>query len=199
MNLVSFPEAEFFLEIVVDSITPWLAGIIKNQKDKKILDIGTGAGIPGIPLAIVLDRISFHLLDSKKKKIDFVHQVKQELKLSNVETHCERVEVFALKNLRSFDMVVSRAVGEIVVLLEYAAPLLKLGGKLILYKGEKTVEELEKARKAIDLLGFNEPDIFKYELNEQKRRTLLVFSKIFETPEGFPRKPGMATKKPLVK
>lgn len=150
-------------------------------------------------MAIVLDKLSFHLIDSKKKKIDFVYQVKQELELSNVEVHCERVETFALKNLKSFDMIVSRAVGETVILLEYAAPLLKLGGKLILYKGEKFYEELEKAKKAIDLLGFNEPGIFEYELDGKKRRALLVFSKISETPKKFPRKPGMATKKPLLK
>jgi len=197
INLTSFDEDEFFLEVVVDSLVPWYIGIMKNFEKVKVLDIGTGAGIPGIPLAIVLEKVHFSLIDSKKKKIDFVKYAKKMLNLENVTTYCERVESFALKNLKAFDTVISRAVGEVVILLEYAAPLLKIGGNLILFKGQKIEKELEKSRKITDLLGFSMPNVIIYKLNEDKERNLVVFEKVSETPERFPRKPGMAVKRPL--
>jgi len=198
VNLVSFDESEFLLEVAVDSLIPWYIGTINDSKELKVIDIGTGAGIPGIPLAMVLKNSYFHLVDSKRKKADFVDLVIKSLELENVSMHCKRIEEFSLSNLETFDLAVSRAVGETAVLLEYAGPILKINAKLVLYKGSEVEKELSRAKKAIEIMGFSEPEIIQYNLEGKKNRTLLVFRKIKKTSEKFPRKPGMATKKPLI-
>lgn len=198
VNLVSFNEDEFFLESVVDSLIPWYVSIVDNSEKLKVVDIGTGAGIPGIPLAIILRDSYFYLVDSKRKKIDFITSVVKNLGLENVSVYCGRIEEFSISNFENFDLAVSRAVGEIAILLEYAAPILKIEGKLILYKGNEIEEELFRAKKAINVLGFSEPKVIQYNLERKKDRTLLIFKKLKKTPEKFPRKPGKATKKPLI-
>ncbi len=170
-----------------------------NQK-VKVIDVGTGAGFPGLALKIAYPNLQVTLLDSLNKRINFLNEVISKLGLTDVETVHGRAEDFAKpdKFREKFDLCVSRAVANMSTLSEYCLPFVRVGGEFISYKSEKTEEELSKAKKAISLLGgkFERSEEF-YLPDSDIYRNLVVIKKIKETPKKFPRKAGLPSKEPL--
>ena len=170
------------------------------EKDMSIVDIGTGAGFPGIPLAIMNDRCKFVLVDSLNKRINFLNDVKEKLGLKNVEAIHSRAEEFGQNKLyrEKFDFAVSRAVANLSVLAEYLLPAVKVCGKVICMKGSQIEEELNEAGFALKELG----GIVK--LREEfclpgtdMKRNVIVIEKVRNTPKKYPRKSGTPAKQPL--
>ena len=165
-----------------------------------LIDVGTGAGFPGLALKIAYPNLQVTLLDSLNKRINFLNEVITQLGLTGVETIHGRAEDFAKPDkLRGkFDLCVSRAVANMSTLSEYCLPFVKVGGEFISYKSEKISEELETATKAISILGgkfdrsteFNLPDSDIY-------RNLVVIKKVKESPKKYPRKAGLPSKEPI--
>lgn len=165
----------------------------------KVCDIGTGAGFPGIPLAIAKPELDVTLVDSLAKRVDFLTVVNQELGL-NVVTRHARVEDFGrTADIRgTFDTVVSRAVASLPVLSEYALPLLRLEGVFCAYKGMHAFEEIRASEKALELLGGRYEQMLALDLGSlAEHRAVVVIRKVKETPSKFPRKAGEPERKPL--
>lgn len=177
-----------------------LVKVVDLNKNISIMDIGTGAGFPGIPLKIIYPNLKITLLDSLNKRVKFLNVVIEELKLKNINALHGRAEDFAKPNLlrEEYDLCVSRAVANLSTLSEYCLPYVKVGGKFISYKAEKLNEEIDVAKHAIYLLGGK---IIKQESfylpNTDIYRNLLVIDKINHTAKKFPRKAGLAAKEPL--
>ncbi len=165
----------------------------------KIVDIGSGAGFPGLILAINEPASDFFLIESDKKKSAFLKMVVDELGLGNVNIINDRAEIVGReKSYRtSFDLVVCRAVASVSILLEYGAPLLKVGGRMILWKGTSYREDLSKADKALKLLNMQTNTIFAYTLAEERNRVLIEIVKRGVTSDIYPRKNGVPSKHPL--
>ncbi|WP_047266123.1 16S rRNA (guanine(527)-N(7))-methyltransferase RsmG [Marinitoga sp. 1155] len=197
VNLTAIKDFEIaFKSLILDSLYPFIK-FVKLKDNYKFLDIGTGGGIPGIPLSIMYPKINFTLLDSIEKKIKGVKFFINELDLENVNAISERVEIFSKNNLSSFDYITAKAVSRSDVLLEYAAPLLKTDGLLFLYKGPTYISEERKYLiKAAEKIYFDIVEEHYYRLFE-KDRVFIILKKTGETPSIFPRKIGMALKKPL--
>ena len=187
---------DIILKHYVDSLT-----INKYIKDKEnIIDIGTGAGFPGIPLKILNPNNDFILVDSLNKRINFLEKVKEELKLENIKLIHSRVEDLARnKEYReNIDISVSRAVANLSTLLEYMLPFVKLNGICICMKGPNINEEVEKAHKAIQELGGEITKIEKIYLPSTNiERNILIIKKIKNTPKKYPRKAGTPSKQPI--
>lgn len=169
-------------------------------KDKKLIDVGTGAGFPGLALKIAYPNLQVTLLDSLNKRIQFLDAVIDRLKLQGVETIHGRAEDFAKPNqLREqFDLCVSRAVANLSTLSEYCLPFVKMGGQFISYKSERSSEEMEAAGKAISILGGRVAKQVEFYLPDSDiYRNLFVIDKIQETPKKFPRKAGLPGKEPI--
>ncbi len=166
----------------------------------KVLDIGTGAGFPGLPIAFAHPTWSLTLLDSTRKKINFLNQVRDELSLQQVQTLCDRVEALG-QNLRyraTYDLALIRAVSAASVCAEYALPLVKVGGLAILYRGHWHTEETAALAPILEQLGatLETVDTFLTPLTGGER-TCLYLRKTAPTPPQFPREIGMPTQKPL--
>ena len=197
INLTAITDSqEIILKHFIDSIT-----ILKEINDnEKIVDVGTGAGFPGIPLSIMNETLDITLVDSLNKRLLFLEQVIKELDLKNVKTIHARAEEFGQnsKYRESFDVAVSRAVANMSTLSEYLIPLVKLDGRCIYMKGSNIDEEINESKKAIDILGGIIYNIYKFDLpNSDINRTLIVINKKNRTPKGYPRKPGTPAKLPL--
>lgn len=197
INLTAITDPkEIILKHFIDSLT-----ILKYiKKGAKVIDVGTGAGFPGIPLKILRDDINLTLLDSLNKRINFLKLVIDELKLKNVDTiHGRAEEIGKNKRYReSFDISFSRAVANLSTLSEYLIPLVKIGGISISMKGSEIKEEIEKSKKAITLLGGNINKIDFFELPQSDiKRNLIIIEKERSTPAKFPRKPGLPAKEPI--
>ncbi len=165
---------------------------------KSVCDIGSGAGFPGLALAIAMENTQFTLLDSLNKRVMFLNRVIDELRLENVVARQIRVEdAGRQKEYReSFDVVIARAVARCAVLYEYALPLVKVGGRLIAYKGENALLEANKARNALKILGGDEFKVVKANVPD-RNHTLLIAKKTKPTHSKYPRKAGTPTKLPL--
>lgn len=197
INLTSLGrEEDIIVKHFLDSLSCLLSGKIENGQE--ILDIGTGAGFPGIPIKIVKPGIKLTLLDSSKKRIDFLLQLTKALGLE-VKLVPLRSEEFARSDGRDlFDVVLARAVSTTPVLLEYALPLLKEGGYLIAQKGPKIAEELDRVREASVLLGGTIEEVKEVKVPFlPERRFLVLARKVAETPAKYPRKAGIPAKRPL--
>lgn len=198
MNLTAITEPEeVILKHFIDSIT------IKQYMDKAetVLDIGTGAGFPGIPLKILGKNKEFTLLDSLNKRIIFLQTVIDELKLSNIQAIHGRAEEFIKQKNKSegYDIVVSRAVARLNVLLEYMLPFVKIGGKCICMKAFDIEEELNAAKKAIEILGGQIEKIDTITLpNSDIQRKIIIIKKVKNTPSKYPRKAGTPAKEPII-
>jgi 16S rRNA (guanine527-N7)-methyltransferase len=170
------------------------------QKAKKILDIGSGAGFPGIPLAIAYPDKEFFLVDSLRKRVDFINQAVDMLKLDNVIAIHDRAETFSREESfrETFDFVTARAVAEMAILSEYCLPATAIGGHFVSMKLTDSDDELEKATSAIEILGGKIVDSFRYQLPDDKEYELIVIEKVFNTPDKYPRRPGMPKKRPLL-
>lgn len=188
-------EDEIILKHFIDSLT-----IQKYIKDcKNMIDIGTGAGFPGIPIAIINDQINITLLDSLNKRINFLNDVIQELKLDNVVAiHGRAEDIAKLKTYREkYDVVTSRAVAQLNILLEYMLPFNKLNGKTISMKGSN-IEEIKDATNALNELGGKIEKIENIVLpNTNIQRNIIIVEKIKETSKKYPRKAGIPKKEPL--
>lgn len=167
----------------------------------KVIDVGTGAGLPGIPLSIIKENNEFILADSLNKRINFLEIVRKEIGINNVNLIHGRAEELARNQQyrQQYDIVVSRAVARLNILLEYMIPFLKIGGTCICMKAANCEEEISEANKAIELLGGKIEFIDKTTLpNTEILRNNIIIKKIKETPNKYPRKPGTPVKEPIV-
>ncbi len=205
MNLTAITEFDEVCKLhFVDSISGCKAFDFKSR-EYSVADIGTGAGFPSIPLKIIFPKLHFTLIDSLNKRLKFLDEVINKLKLNNegsINTLHGRAEDFCQgKNgdLReSFDVVVSRAVANMSTLSEYCLPYVKVGGVFVAYKGDKAQKELEDAKGAIHLLGGKLISSEEFLLpNSDIHRTICVIEKKEKTSYKYPRKAGMPSKQPL--
>ena len=199
MNLTAITDYdEVMKKHFVDSLS--LIKTYDVTKKVKVIDVGTGAGFPGLALKIAYPNLQVTLLDSLNKRINFLNEVISQLGLTGVETVHGRAEDFAKPDkLRGkFDLCVSRAVANLSTLSEYCLPFVKVGGEFISYKSEKIVEEMSAAKNAIGILGgrFDRSEEF-YLPESEIYRNLVVIRKIKETPKKFPRKAGLPSKEPI--
>lgn len=167
----------------------------------KVLDLGSGAGFPGLPLKIANPHLNMTLLDSQKKRIAFLNHIIDHLELQGAKAIHGRAEDTAkIEGQREcFDFVLSRAVAKLPVLLEYALPFVKIGGFFVAYKGPEVEEELAEAKRALQEFGGKHWDTLEAELPQHGgRRKLLIIRKVYFTPVIYPRKAGMPEKKPII-
>lgn len=199
MNLTAITDFdEVCKKHFVDSVS--LIKAMDLTKEMSVIDIGTGAGFPGIPLKIVFPNLKITLLDSLNKRIKFLDTVIEELALANINTLHGRAEDFAKpgKLRETYDLCVSRAVANLSTLSEYCLPYVKVGGFFVSYKSEKIEEESEAAKKAISILGGKVKDQVAFHLPDSDiYRNLYMIEKVKETNKKYPRKAGFPSKEPL--
>lgn len=166
---------------------------------KTLVDIGSGAGFPGLILAISRPDCEVTLVESDRKKAQFLSQVVDELQLSNVVVAVERAEVLGHnESFRGhFQLCTSRAVAAVNVLLELALPLLRVRGQALFWKGRNFQQEIKEAQKALEIMGGTVTGEHHYTLTQERDRVLLVIEKTLDTPARYPRRPGIPAKRPL--
>jgi len=201
MNLTAITEMdEVITKHFVDSLS--IVKVLDGLADQKLsmIDVGTGAGFPGIPLKIVFPDIEITLLDSLNKRVKFLNQVIDDLDLANIQAIHGRAEDIGSNNhyREMFDLCVSRAVANISTLSEYCLPLVKVGGVFISYKSGKIAEELETGKHAIFLLGGRLRDTHLFHLpGNELERSMVIIDKKEKTGKKYPRKAGLPSKEPL--
>ncbi|MBR4083337.1 MAG: 16S rRNA (guanine(527)-N(7))-methyltransferase RsmG [Lachnospiraceae bacterium] len=200
MNLTAITEYdEVMKKHFVDSLS--LIKAFDVSKNSTVIDVGTGAGFPGLALKIAFPNLRVTLLDSLNKRIIFLNEVINELGLTDIEAIHGRAEDFAKpgKLREKFDLCVSRAVANLSTLSEYCLPYVKVGGEFISYKSEKMEEEMKIAKNAIKLLGGEFQRCEEFYLPESDiYRNLVVIKKVNLTAKKYPRKAGLPSKEPLV-
>lgn len=188
-------EEDVYVKHFLDSL--YLCKGYNFSKETTFCDIGAGAGFPSIPIKIVFPHIDLTIVDSLGKRIAFLNELSQELKLENVHFIHERAEVFAQANIQKFDVVSARAVGHLRMILEMGVPMLKTRGHFIAMKSHKIYEELEESKYAIDVLKLKRSQMVEYQLpNNQDMRYIIVFEKEKHVT-GYPRSFVNMKKKPL--
>lgn len=200
INLTAITEEEeVYLKHFYDSVT--LANYVDfTKKGLKLCDVGSGAGFPSIPLKILFPEIEISIVDSLKKRINFLELLVNELGLENVHLHHARAEDFGqTKAFRNgFDVVTARAVANLSVLAEFCLPITKIGGTFAAMKGAKASEELNASKKAIKTLGGKTNKVESFELPEDAgERNIILIKKEKKTPNKYPRKAGTPNKNPL--
>ena len=169
------------------------------QGKESIIDIGTGGGFPGIPLKILNKNTKFTLIDSVNKKLNVIRDLSEKIKLENLEIIHTRAEDLASKKeyREMFDVATTRAVSNLSTILEYMLPFVKVGGLAICMKGPNYKEELEEAKKAIEILGGKFEHIETFNLEGEMERNVLVIKKVKNTPNKFPRGQGKPLREPI--
>jgi len=197
MNLTGITEVgEVYAKHFFDSLEPFLD--LDMESVKSFCDVGTGAGFPGMPLAIAYPHIRFDLIDSLGKRIDFINHCVEVLGMTNVKGWHVRAEDFAVDKRESYDIVTSRAVARLNMLAELCAPLVALGGQFITLKGPAGHEELKEAGKGPERLGLVYKDVSESTIEAVGARINLYFEKVEKTPKKYPRPFGQIKKSPLV-
>lgn len=203
MNLTAITEFdEVITKHFLDSVSLIKAVPDLSLRSEKIIDVGTGAGFPGIPLKITFPDLKITLLDSLNKRVQFLNEVIKVLELSDITAIHGRAEDYAKpeKLRESFDICVSRAVANLSTLSEYCLPFVKNGGYFISYKSEKITEEFNNAKEAIRVLGGKYENQIEFILPDSDiYRNLFIIRKINNTPVKFPRKAGIPSKEPIKK
>ncbi len=200
MNLTAITELE---EVVtkhfVDSLS--LIRVIPQIRNTSfsLIDVGTGAGFPGVPLKIAFPKLKITLLDSLNKRVNFLNETISQLELEEINTIHGRAEDFGRDDVsrETFDLCVSRAVANLSTLSEYCMPLVKIGGYFVPYKSEKLEEELKNGKKAVKLLGGQIEDTVHFQLPNADERILVKIKKTEKTSKKYPRKAGVPSKEPL--
>jgi len=171
---------------------------VADFRGKRVVDVGTGAGFPGVPLRILCPDVRMTLLDSTGKRIDFLRETCDQLGLTGVDCVHERAEEFAAEQRERFDLAVSRAVAALPVLCELCLPLVKVGGQFLAMKSARSDEELEGAMDAITTLGGRLADVVDYPIpGSDVTHRVIVIDKTDRTPKQYPRQYGQIKKKPL--
>jgi len=196
INLTSITDGrEIIVKHFLDSILPLSVFPIKEQL---VLDIGAGAGFPGIPIKILRPAITLTLIESVKKKVKFLERIIKVLDLKNSVALCGRAEDLASENRGKYDIVLSRAVAPLNILLEYSLPFVRVGGVALALKGPGVHDEITSSENALSVLGGAIEDVKKVKLPLMDAvRTVVIVKKHSETPAKYPRRAGTAKKKPL--
>ena len=199
MNLTGITEFDEFIDKhYIDSLS--IVNAVDMTRVNSIIDVGTGAGFPGIPLKIAFPHLKITLLDSLNKRIKFLNEVIEALGLEKITAIHGRAEDFAKQKeyREQFDYVVSRAVANLTVLSEYCLPYVKEDGYFLPYKSGDIKEEAANSKKAVKILGGSIEDIISFEIPDtDMARTILKIHKTKATPKRFPRKAGLPTKEPI--
>jgi 16S rRNA (guanine527-N7)-methyltransferase len=198
-NLTSITDPEQIrIKHFLDSLSCWMA--MKDGPPGKLVDVGTGAGFPGIPLKIIHPEIHLSLVEATGKKAGFLLHLVQFLRLEGVHVATNRAEEFGqiAAHREAFDWAVARAVAPMAVLAEYLLPLVKIGGYALAQKGKDAANEVEAAKVAIKKLGGELKEVKKVDIpGMEEERFLIVIRKVSPTPETYPRRPGIPSKRPL--
>ncbi len=199
MNLTGIEEEkEVFIKHFLDSISAVQNGYIKDGIS--LIDVGTGAGFPGLPLKICLKDIKLTLLDSLNKRINFLQEVSNAVNLEDVEFIHGRAEDFGKNSeyREKYDVATARAVAGLPILMEFCVPFVKVGGYFVCLKGPNANLELEESKVAMEVLGVEFVEKIDIELpSEELKHNILVFKKVRNTPEKYPRKAGKPAKSPI--
>ena len=200
INLTSITKDEEIIEKhFIDSLSILkIVGMELLAGEKKMVDIGAGAGFPGIPIKLIFPNVQLTLVDSVQKKVRFLEGLCRELSLSNTTCVAGRAETLGqdARFREQFDIAVARAVSKISVLAEYLLPFTCVGGSVVIYKGGEPEDELQQSKKAIALLGGSLEKVEKFSIGANSR-SLILIKKTKATPDEFPRKDGVPDKKPL--
>jgi len=197
-------EEEILIKHFIDSLS-CLLGVPSKiyHRIRKVIDIGSGAGFPGMPLKIYRPSFEMTLLEARMKRVEFLRHVSQRLGFEkNLEVVCGRAEEYGRNwdYRERYDLAVSRAVSNLAVLAEYCLPFVSIGGIFISQKGGEINRELSMARKAIEVLGARLKGVVPYKLKLEEgevERNLIVLDKVGRTPEDYPRRPGVPAKRPI--
>ncbi|MDE7263039.1 MAG: 16S rRNA (guanine(527)-N(7))-methyltransferase RsmG [Anaeroplasmataceae bacterium] len=197
MNLTAITEKEaVYRKHFLDSLE--ITRALKNQKNYTLCDVGSGAGFPSIPLAIVKSDVQVTIIDALNKRVSFLQNLLKELGLDNVYAFHKRAEEFVKEKREAFDVVTARAVAKLNILAELCLPLTKVGGVFIALKGSAGTEEFLEATNAIHLLGGKLLEVIDFVLpDEEEQRQILVFQKVKKTPPRYPRNFNKMKEKPL--
>lgn len=183
-NLTAITDRDqFYAKHFIDS----LAGYEHIKDSKSVCDIGSGAGFPGVPLAIACPSTQFVLVDSLRKRVDFVNTCTKKLNITNCVAVHSRAEEFASSRRESFDVCTARAVSSLDTLAELCAPLVKVGGEFVAYKGKSVEQELAAASRALQVLGLQKTSLESYRIDDDETHFLLVCKKVRPTPSKYPR------------
>jgi len=200
MNLTAITEYdEVVIKHFADSLS--IVKVYDMKQNLRVLDMGTGAGFPGIPLKIVFPQLEIVLLDSLNKRIKFLNEVIQRLELSGIAAIHGRAEDYARQReyREAFDLCVSRAVANLATLSEFCIPYIRVGGMFIAYKSGEVDKEVDNSRKIVDILGGSVEKVIKYNLLDTEiERSFVKIGKVDKTASKYPRKAGLPAKKPIL-